>query len=363
NITGRDPFGFSKFDPPCVNFTTYDRDNDFADDANCAEMLGGGMWYTNCTDLNVNGYNVVSKKKYSKSMKRDKVDNPHDSFIHGMWWYGWKRQMMVTLKKVEIKVRPVMHTNCTAVRHALKIPQNTTFEGVYTIQRDPKFPGVKMRCYFDSEGDWIMIQRRTDGSLNFDLGWNDYSKGFGDLEGEFWWLENIYANSENSVLKIEMWDWKGDYEFIHYNDFKVQFNELDFSKPDMVTLKRPYLSTTHFSIGRKTINGVYRNHNRRTSNIYLSDKMKGNATDCFINSDHWMEFSTKDYGNYHHQAKVCNGGWWYPYGQDSRYDYCKCVLNGLNTIAEYLRNKPDASIRWPGLPYKVHLTRMMIKVK
>ncbi|CAH1782161.1 unnamed protein product, partial [Owenia fusiformis] len=40
NITGRDPFGFSKFDPPCVNFTTYDRDNDFADDANCAEMLG-----------------------------------------------------------------------------------------------------------------------------------------------------------------------------------------------------------------------------------------------------------------------------------------------------------------------------------
>ncbi|CAH1782160.1 unnamed protein product, partial [Owenia fusiformis] len=340
NITGPDPFGFSKFDPPCVNFTTYDRDNDFAENANCAEMLGGGMWYTNCTDLNVNGYNVVSKKKSSKSMKRDKADNPHNSFIHGMWWYGWKRQMMVTLKKVEIKIRHVMHTNCTAVRHALKIPKNSTFEGVYHIQRDPKFPGVKMRCYFDSEGDWIMIQRRTDGSLNFDLGWNDYSKGFGDLEGEFWWgLENIYANSENSVLKMEMWDWKGDYEFIHYNDFKVQLNALDFSKGDMVALKRQYLSTTHFSIGQKAIKGVKHEHRVKTSNIWLGDKIKGNATDCYIKreerygydaqakyeleqrgwtnrkkvkiiSKSWMQFSTKDHSDYSGKAKLCNGGWW-----------------------------------------------------
>ena len=69
-----------------------------------------------------------------------------------------------------------------------------------------------------------MIQRRKDGSVDFNRPWSDYEKGFGDLNGEFWYgLKNM-----NCLTQIGQWELRIDFEFknktrsyLHYNVFKV----------------------------------------------------------------------------------------------------------------------------------------------
>ena len=69
-----------------------------------------------------------------------------------------------------------------------------------------------------------MIQRREDGSENFNRSWSDYKKGFGDLNGEFWYgLKAI-----NCLTRVGQWELRIDFEFknktrsyLQYNVFKV----------------------------------------------------------------------------------------------------------------------------------------------
>ena len=69
-----------------------------------------------------------------------------------------------------------------------------------------------------------MIQRRKDGSVDFNRPWSDYEKGFGNLNGEFWYgLKNM-----NCLTQTGQWELRVDFEFknktrsyLHYNVFKV----------------------------------------------------------------------------------------------------------------------------------------------
>ena len=75
-----------------------------------------------------------------------------------------------------------------------------------------------------ADGGWTVIQRRKDGSVDFNRPWSDYEKGFGDLNGEFWYgLKNM-----NCLTQTGQWELRVDFEFknktrsyLHYNVFKV----------------------------------------------------------------------------------------------------------------------------------------------
>ncbi|XP_073697931.1 microfibril-associated glycoprotein 4-like [Garra rufa] len=73
-------------------------------------------------------------------------------------------------------------------------------------------------------GGWTVIQRRMDGSVNFYRPWNQYKRGFGNVESEYWLgLENMYqlTRNRNYMLRVDLEDFDGNKVFALYSSFSV----------------------------------------------------------------------------------------------------------------------------------------------
>uniref|UniRef100_A0A8C2I6J4 Fibrinogen C-terminal domain-containing protein n=1 Tax=Cyprinus carpio TaxID=7962 RepID=A0A8C2I6J4_CYPCA len=63
--------------------------------------------------------------------------------------------------------------------------------GIYSIYPAGDIP-VWVYCEmisggkYEDNGAWTVIQRRMDGSVNFYRPWDQYKRGFGNVEGEYW---------------------------------------------------------------------------------------------------------------------------------------------------------------------------------
>ncbi|XP_051858361.1 ficolin-1-A-like [Drosophila albomicans] len=79
----------------------------------------------------------------------------------------------------------------------------------------------------DSDG-WMIIQRRIDGSQDFNKTWQEYVDGIGDIHGEFFMgLENLHliTNATRQQLNISI---KTDYSrtrVAEYDDFRIGNSE------------------------------------------------------------------------------------------------------------------------------------------
>uniref|UniRef100_A0AAY4AMC8 Fibrinogen C-terminal domain-containing protein n=1 Tax=Denticeps clupeoides TaxID=299321 RepID=A0AAY4AMC8_9TELE len=107
----------------------------------------------------------------------------------------------------------------------------TTQNGIYTIY--PVGPDTPIDVYCDmgctedagsSDGQWTVIQRRMDGSVNFYRPWDQYKAGFGDKNGEHWLgLQNMFLItwSAKYELKVEMEDFEHAKVYAKYSTFSV----------------------------------------------------------------------------------------------------------------------------------------------
>ena len=80
-------------------------------------------------------------------------------------------------------------------------------------------------CDGDTDGGgWLVVQRRQDGSVDFNRGWTDYEEGFGSLNGEFWYgLHPLHCltNQGQWQLRIDFTFTNGTKSYLSYNKFSV----------------------------------------------------------------------------------------------------------------------------------------------
>ncbi|NWR81477.1 ANGL4 protein, partial [Centropus unirufus] len=90
--------------------------------------------------------------------------------------------------------------------------------GVFQVQPAGSQP-FKVYCDMTTEGGWTVIQRRTDGSVDFDRLWDAYKNGFGDLHGDFWLgldkIHHIVQEGRYNLL-IELEDWEGNSQVVQF---------------------------------------------------------------------------------------------------------------------------------------------------
>ena len=73
-------------------------------------------------------------------------------------------------------------------------------------------------------GGWLVFQKRMDGSVDFYLGWAEYKRGFGNLNGEFWLgLDKIHrmTSSGGYKLRVDLEDFAGNIVYAEYASFGV----------------------------------------------------------------------------------------------------------------------------------------------
>jgi len=121
--------------------------------------------------------------------------------------------------KSQNKTKDLHYKNCAEVYKS-----GDRISGVYTI--DPDGAGA-FDAFCDqaiAAGGWTVFQKRLDGSVDFYRGWNDYKRGFGNLNGEFWLgLDKIHrmTNSDRYKLRVDLEDTTGNTAYAEYNMFAV----------------------------------------------------------------------------------------------------------------------------------------------
>ncbi|XP_078365493.1 techylectin-5B-like isoform X2 [Oculina patagonica] len=127
---------------------------------------------------------------------------------------GEMREEIKTLKENKTTV----YKNCADVYKTGK-----RVSGVYTI--DPDNAGA-FDVFCDQTtagGGWTVFQKRLDGSVVFYRGWDDYKRGFGNLNSEFWLgLDKIHRlTKERSRLRVDLEDTTGKTAYAEYDFFGV----------------------------------------------------------------------------------------------------------------------------------------------
>ncbi|XP_028654618.2 angiopoietin-related protein 7-like [Erpetoichthys calabaricus] len=199
--------------------------------------------------------------------------------------------MINIVRSARLNIQEALHPEVQRVRNcpidcASIYYNGVRRSGIYTIV--PSMGGVPVEVYCDMDtesGGWTVIQRRQDGSVNFNRSWKEYKEGFGDLNSEFWMgNEHIHDISTQGdyTLRIDLEDWSSKHKHASYETFSIEDEANQYR-----------LHVTGF---------------------------RGTVEDSFSWYHNKHSFSTPDTGNI--CAEISHGGWWFH----------QCFFTNLNGV-------------------------------
>ena len=197
--------------------------------------------------------------------------------------------VVITAKNYQINEDKFITSCCELSPFTFTFARGINTPGVYMLNNFCGHDRVKAAAYCDpisGGGGWLVVQRRQDGSGDFNRTWVEYEGGFGKLTGEFWFgLKALHCliGQGDWEMRMDIKLANGTKIFLQYEQFKVA------SAKDLYKLSvKGY---------RGTIPDPMRYHNG-------------------------MNFTTKDRDNDQERYGNCamqygptqpSGGWWFKY--------------------------------------------------
>jgi len=161
----------------------------------------------------INARQILSKDKRNLTLHFNKIN----IFDAGTYICEAKSIIGMDVAPVRIFIASGIGKDCSFYRSIGK-------SGIYTINPDGRQP-FKVFCDMDtSNGGWTVIQRRTDGSVDFFKNWVNYKLGFGSLENEFWLgNEKIHrlTKRKNMMIRFDLEDFDGSKVYAEFRTFYI----------------------------------------------------------------------------------------------------------------------------------------------
>ena len=189
----------------------------------------------------------------------------------------------VTAMDNQINENKLITSCCELSSFNFTFAKATDRPGVYLLKNFCAYDRIKAAAYCDTSnggGGWLVVQRRQDGSVDFNRNWLEYEDGFGKLTGEFWYgLRALHCltGQDGWEMRMDIKLANGTNIFLQYEQFKV------------ASAKDKYKLTVGGFQGTTTDPMAYHNG---------------------------MKFTTIDSDNDQHGSDNCasygpGGGWWY----------------------------------------------------
>ena len=133
----------------------------------------------------------------------------------------------VTALDNQINENRLITSCCELQSFNFTFTRSTVTSGVYLLDNFCGYDHIKAAAYCDTSnggGGWLVVQRRQDGSVDFNRTWLEYEDGFGKLSSEFWYgLKALHCLTGKGGWEMRM-DIKlayGTNIFLQYECFKV----------------------------------------------------------------------------------------------------------------------------------------------